>query len=149
MSNCLNYDGVNDLVDMGDRATLEGNATWTFALWLKPDTFTGARDTWLMYKQNVLQVGFLSGASRQVSVNIGGGNNNSLQGAVTNSTQLRSNEWAHVAVPYTNSTVKFYVNGLLMDTITKTYTMGSNNKSFSLSTSRAVEAGYRRKIAEK
>ncbi len=87
-----------------------------------------------MYKQNVLQWGMLSGASRQMSVNIGSGGNNSLQGAVTSSLQLNSNTWTHVAVTYTNSTVRFYVNGLLTDTRTKTYTMGSNNKAFSIST---------------
>ena len=56
-------------------------------------------------------------------------------GAATNSTQLTSNAWSYVTVTYTNSTVKFYVNGLLTDTLTKTYTMGSNNKAYSISTS--------------
>jgi len=134
-SNALDLDGVNDYVSIGDKATLEGNATWTFAGWVNPDQFFTSRDTWLFYKQNVLQWGFLSAASRQQTVNIGGGGNNSLQGAVTNSTQLSSNAWTHVTVTYTNSTVKFYVNGLLTDTLTKTYTMGSNNKAFSISTS--------------
>jgi len=134
-SNAVNLDGVNDYVSVGDKGTLEGNATWTFAGWINPDTFTSARDTWLLYKQNVLQWGLLSGASRQMSVNIGGGGNNSLQGAVTNTVQLSSNAWTHIAVTYTNSTVKFYVNGMLVDTISKTYTMGSNNKAFSISTS--------------
>jgi hypothetical protein len=80
-SNAVNLDGVNDYLAVGDKATLEGNATWTFAAWVNPDTFTSARDTWLMYKQNVLQWGLLTGASKQMSVNIGGGGNNSLQGA--------------------------------------------------------------------
>ncbi len=67
-------------------------------------------------------------------MNIGGGNNNSLQGAITSSAQLNSNTWTHVAVTYSNSTVRFYVNGSLVDTSTKIYTMGSNNKAFSIST---------------
>jgi RHS repeat-associated protein len=133
-SNAVVLDGSNDYLSVGDKATLEGNATWTFAAWINPDTFNSGRDTWLFYKQNVLQWGLLSGASRQISVNIGGGGNNSLQGAVTNSTQLSSNAWTHVAVTYTNAQVKFYVNGALVDTISKTYTMGSNNKAFTVST---------------
>ncbi len=121
-------------LNVDEKSPLEGNATWMFAGWINPDTFNSSRDTWLMYKQTVLQWGMLSGGSRQMSVNIGGGGNNSLQGAVTNSTLLNSNTWTHVAVTYSNSTVKFYVNGLLTDTISKTYAMGSNNRAFSIST---------------
>ena len=134
-SNAVNVDGSNDYINMGDKATLEGNATWTFATWINPDTFNTSRDTWLFYKQYVLQWGFLSGASRQQSVNIGDGNNTILQGATTNGVQLNASTWTHIAVTYSNSQVKFYVNGALTDTITKTYTMGSNAKAFSISTS--------------
>jgi hypothetical protein len=75
------------------------------AAWIDPDQFFSSRDTsafvrlerdrQLCYKRNVLQWEFLSGASRQLSVNIGGGDN-SLQGAVTNLVQLSSNTWTHM-----------------------------------------------------
>jgi len=51
-SNAVNLDGVNDYLSVGDKATLEGNATWTFAAWINPDTFPSGRDTYLFYKQN-------------------------------------------------------------------------------------------------
>jgi RHS repeat-associated protein len=134
-SNAVVLDGTNDYIDMGDKATLEGNATWTFAGWINPDQFFSSRDNYLMYKDKVLRWGFLSATSRQPSVDIGSGSGNpGWQGAVTSNTQINSNQWTHLAVTYTNSTVKFYVNGQLTDTTSKTYTMGSNNKAYSLST---------------
>jgi len=135
-SNAVVLDGVNDYVSIGDSATLENNATFTFAGWINADQFFSARDNYLMYKDKVLRWGFLSSTSRQPSVDIGSGSGNpGWQGASTSTTQINSNEWTHLAVTYTNSTLKFYVNGLLTDTISKTYTMGSNNKAYSISTS--------------
>jgi len=134
-SNAVVLDGVNDYVNVGDSATLENNATFTFAAWINPDQFFSSRDNYLMHKEKVLRWGFLSATSRQPTVDIGSGSGNpGWQGASTSSTQINSNEWTHLSVTYTNSTVKFYVNGLLTDSITKTYTMGSNNKAYSLST---------------
>jgi len=135
-SNAVVLDGVNDYVNVGDSATLENHAAWTFAGWINPDQFFSSRDNYLMHKEKVLRWGFLSATSRQPSVDIGSGSGNpGWQGASTSTTQINSNEWTHLAVTYTNSTVKFYVNGLLTDTLTKTYTMGSNNKAYSISTS--------------
>jgi hypothetical protein len=88
-----------------------------------------------MYKEKVLRFGFLSATSRQPSVDVGSGSGNpGWQGASTSTTQLDSNVWTHVAVTYSNSTIQFYVDGALVDTISQTYTMGSNNKAYSLST---------------
>ncbi len=49
-SNAVSLDGVNDYVNVGDKATLESNATFTFAGWINPDQFFSARDNYLMYK---------------------------------------------------------------------------------------------------
>jgi RHS repeat-associated protein len=136
-SNAINLDGSSGYINVGNKSTLQNNAAaWTFAGWVNPDTFNSTRDTYLFYKDNVLFWGFRTNTSRQVSVNIGTGNGSNPWGVdATSSAQLNAGGWSHVAVTYTNSTVKFYVNGILSDTLSKTYQMGSKNSAFTISTS--------------
>ncbi len=75
-SNALVLDGADDYVSIGDSATLENNATFTFTAWINPDQFFSSRDNYLMYKDKVLRWGFLSATSPQPTVDIGSGSGN-------------------------------------------------------------------------
>jgi RHS repeat-associated protein len=129
-------------VSVANDSTLQNNPTWTFAAWINPDAFNSSSDAYLFYKDKVLLWGFRAATSRQLTVNIGtGSGGNPWKEDTTSSAQLSSNTWTHIAVTYTNSTVKFYMNGFLSDTLTQSYSMGTGSKAFSISTSAQSFAG--------
>src|ERR1051326_2476705 len=128
----VSFDGVSDQIgSIGDHAEMEGLATFTLMAWINVDAFTGAHNAQIFGKTNDYFFGFSGSISNHVSLNVGNGS--SYQGLVTNTTVLATGVWYHVTATYTNSTVKFYVNGSLVDTITKMYTMGSNGQNFTVS----------------
>jgi len=112
-SNGLGFDGIDDGVVLNSSLLSSNTNELTYELWLKPYQLAGFtallnHDSWstgyVHFQFHGNNIGF----------DINGGNDNVFSYA------FNTNTWYHVALVYSSAagTLKFYVNGLLLDTVT-------------------------------
>ncbi len=112
-SNGLGFDGIDDGVVLNSSLLSSNTNELTYELWLKPYQLAGFsallnHDSWstgyVHFQFHGNNIGF----------DINGGNDNVFSYA------FNTNTWYHVALVYSSTagTLKFYVNGLLLDTVT-------------------------------
>lgn len=111
----LEFDGENDLVSIADAADLDLTGSFTLEAWVRPDSFSAARPV-------ISKVGFpeagaggyqLEGTSAGMPLG-----RVAVSGAVkgVEGTEALSTEeaWSHVALTSDESTLRLYVNGVLV-----------------------------------
>ena len=112
-SNGLGFDGIDDGVVLNSSLLSSNTNELTYELWLKPYQLGGFsallnHDNWstgyVHFQFHGNNIGF----------DVNGGNDNVFSYA------FNTNTWYHVALVYSSTagTLKFYVNGLLLDTVT-------------------------------
>jgi uncharacterized repeat protein (TIGR03803 family) len=106
----LSFDGNNDWVTVADHSELDVRNGVTIMAWVNPRTLSGrdaiaVKETW-----NSLAYGLYANdaAARAAGVvNISG-----EQKSIASLSQLPLNTWSHIAVSYSGTTLRFYVNGV-------------------------------------
>ncbi len=113
----LNFDGVNDEVDLGTslNSILDPINTITVEAWVRPETNTGLGAIIGNYENSVNSMQFLlrrENANYAFWTNDGGGYKRVLAGAVI------INTWTHVAGVWDGNEMRIYINGALINTLT-------------------------------
>jgi hypothetical protein len=112
----VNFDGVNDRIDLG---TLDVNGTGlTLAAWFKADTFPGpSKDPRIISKavgvdtnQHIFMLSTISSGSNvrlRARVRVGG----SAATLIASSGNLSTSQWYHAALTYDGATLRLYLDG--------------------------------------
>ena len=113
----LNFDGVDDFVDHGDIAAIDGTASLTICMWIKPETLAAAK--------GIIQKGPATGFDVRMK-NVSGDLEMRIAADFHSSTGFfTANTWVHLAIIYDGSQVadadqlKWYKDGV-QQTITFT-----------------------------
>ncbi|MFH0806479.1 MAG: LamG-like jellyroll fold domain-containing protein [Candidatus Brennerbacteria bacterium] len=110
VANCLNFDGVNDYVDVPEAtSTLDVTSILTFSAWIYPTSSSS-------YKPILAKIPVAYGSGYEfanssgnfrTTLRTGSGNCDFTNGALT------LNTWQHVASTYDGTTTRHYLNGAL------------------------------------
>ena len=119
-NNALDFDGVNDLVNVGDN--IEGLAAVTMEAWVYY-TETVANYNEIFSKEFVNSWGI--DPSDKIWFHVGDGSSWTGSG-VASTSSIPLNTWTHVAVSWDGTTVNMYINGILDHTEAHVATMGVN-----------------------
>ncbi|MHC4499339.1 MAG: LamG domain-containing protein, partial [Planctomycetota bacterium] len=116
----LSFDGVDDYVDVGDKASLEPGS-FTICAWIRPDDVSSAQQIAGKYGNEAidnhghgykLEVRSNGKASLMVDP-AGGGNSNPLE----STTVLSAGQWYFVAGTYDGLTARIYINGVVENSV--------------------------------
>lgn len=113
VSNGLGFDGIDDGVVLNSSLLSTNTNELTYELWLKSYQFSGFS---ALLNHNSWENGYVHFQfhGNNIGFDVNGGNDNVFSYA------FNTNTWYHVALVYSSTahTLKFYVNGLLLDTVT-------------------------------
>jgi hypothetical protein len=113
VQNCLDFDGVNDYVNVGNQPAFAMNTTMTIEAWIYPQGpgsgGSGGSGGMIVSKEGEYEI------TRIDNGNIGWAISNSYPGWswVQTTAFVPLNEWSHVALTYDGVEVKTYINGVL------------------------------------
>ena len=109
-TNALNFDGVNDYVNLGNYSAFTGNYTVEAWVYLTPNT----HENTILGKHNAGVIG---------SIFLGINANNKVYAhrevspwAITTTDAIPDNIWTHVAMTYDGTNLRVYINGNLVGT---------------------------------
>jgi uncharacterized repeat protein (TIGR03803 family) len=104
----LSFDGVRDWVSVGDHSDLDVRNGVTMMAWVNPRELSGSNTILMKETRNSLAYALSAtdSASHGV-VNISGD-----QKSVSSLGALAPNTWTHIAVTYSGTNLRFYVNGV-------------------------------------
>lgn len=130
--NTLNFDGTNDVVDLGGQ--LINASSLTVEAWVNGSSFTNSgrfnRIVALNYDTYTSDNPFalFVNASGQIGYVFGTGDaNNDAQVPLSFSPTLSTNTWYHVALTFNGSIKSLYVDGILQGTVTNSGTFTNIN----------------------
>jgi hypothetical protein len=114
----LDFDGVNDYVEISDDASLNPRNAMTIEAWIYPTAFaTNVWENSILCKHNWAagNKGYVlrCGANGKLSFIISARSSGSWVEAVSSSAVLELNKWFHVAGVFDGDSVKIYVNGVM------------------------------------
>ncbi|MCB9246678.1 MAG: LamG domain-containing protein [Flavobacteriales bacterium] len=114
----LDFDGVNDYVEIKDHSSLNPRISMTVEAWIYPTAFaTNVWENSILCKHNWASgnKGYVlrCGDGGRVSFNICSRSSGSWVEAQSSSSVLDLNKWYHVAGVFDGDSVKVYVNGIL------------------------------------
>ncbi|MCK4883621.1 MAG: DUF2341 domain-containing protein, partial [Candidatus Diapherotrites archaeon] len=117
--NSLQFDGLNDYVNMGDLSNVDGIASSTFEMWINPTTVGVYNPILTKYASNTGAGGFqiIFGADNKIMFFMSNTSDNRLV-ATTSLPVVLANEWQHVSVIFDGSKpdyldkMKIYFNGI-------------------------------------
>jgi hypothetical protein len=115
----LAFDGVNDKVVVPDSNSLDLTTKLTLEAWVYPTGAMSSWDTILMKEQppsNLLYVLYANGDSNVPNGWLWLGSEQGILGTST----LPLNTWSHLALTYDGATLRFYVNGQLVQSRAQT-----------------------------
>ena len=129
VNKAYNFDGVNDWIEISDNNLLDLNNELTLSAWINTNSIfitqriidkstTGISDSWC-FDLGVMGVGDLRLIAAGTVFNQ----------AMSQAYIVESNIWTHVLTTYNGTTVKFYVNGVMVYSISQTGSTPSNNNS--------------------
>jgi hypothetical protein len=120
-TNALNFDGVNDYVNLGNYSTFTGNYSVEAWVYLKPNTHN-----------NIILGKFNGGVAGSIYLAIGADNKINAQREVVpysllSNNAIPDNKWTHVAMTFDGTNLRIYINGSL-DISAIRGAIGSNNE---------------------
>jgi hypothetical protein len=116
--NALRFDGVNDWVTVADSAALDLSSAMTIEAWVNPSVVAGWQT--VLLKEGTGNMAYELYSNNDVNrpaVYFTGGN-----GAIrtaTGTAKLAPNTWTHVATTYDGTSMRVYVNGVLVRTVAR------------------------------
>ena len=142
VSQAFSFDGVNDLVDVPDAATLHLQ-TFTIDAWVNPTDLT--QDRAILIKAalgtggNDFAYGLrvLSGGQAEGRITDAAG----AFASVVSTSALSTNLFQHIALTYDGTALKLYVNGVLNGTTATTLTPVVNARPVTIGAWQSVSAG--------
>ncbi|MBI5872042.1 LamG domain-containing protein, partial [archaeon] len=109
---CLSFDGSNDYVDVGNKASLDLTTALTITAWVKLNTITPAVQT---ITDKNYESDTKTGYSLRIADNTGlylyMGNGTTI-GTVSNGRVVTTGSWYHLAVTFSSGTATIYSNGV-------------------------------------
>jgi gliding motility-associated-like protein len=135
-NNLLDFDGIDDFVEIADANELDVTTAFTLEAWVYPTTtITGQV---IIGKINDTNLGNAADLAYALRFNSGGfraeiGNGTTTQNVTSSNYQL--NKWQHVAIVYdgaTSGNLSLYINGVLQGTTLATGWSSIQNNSASL-----------------
>ena len=129
--NAISFDGTNDQVDCGNDTSVQITGTAiTLEAWIYPTSWkTNIWQGNIINKEALSGGGYMlrCGAGGKLNFNIGSGPGWNEISSSTNILTL--NTWQHVAGTYDGSFLRIYLNGVLVDSLTKTITMANSTSA--------------------
>jgi hypothetical protein len=119
----LSFDGTSSMITVNDSASLDLTNGMTLEAWVKPSSLTGWRT--ILYKENP-GVGLswsLYASDSNAPPAVYSATDGNLWRHVTGTAMLTLNAWTHVAGTYNGSTLKIYVNGVMVKSVAATGNM--------------------------
>lgn len=132
--NALSFDGVNDYVDAGNASSVQLTGTAiTIEAWIYPTAWrTNIWEGNIINKEDDSNnSGYMlrCGNNGRLNFNLGSGSWNELTSAPS---VLTLNTWQHVAGTYDGSKMRIYVNGVPVDSLSRTLTISNTGSSQNL-----------------
>lgn len=115
----LNFDGVNDYVDIGDKSSMEGLSEISVSAWIKTNQITAdgeivtkgaaGQAVWLLFQNDI---GSVSGRTNMFTFAVGNGSTLTRIEGATGIAKVE--QWTHVVGVWKQSpeTINLYVNGV-------------------------------------
>jgi hypothetical protein len=127
--NAYNFDGINDWIEISDNSSLDLNFELTLSAWINTNSISvtqriidkstvGQADSWC-FDLGVMGVGDLRLIVAGSVINQ----------AMSQANIIENNIWTHVLTTYNGTSVKFYVNGIMVYSISQIGSTPSNNNS--------------------
>jgi chitodextrinase len=127
--NALSFNGSTSRVTVADSASLHLSGAMTLEAWVKPNVTTNSwRD--VIYKGNDNY--YLMAATTSSSRPAGGGTFGGANGNVFGAAALPVGSWAHIAVTYDGSALRFFLNGSQAGSTVKTGAISSSTNPLSI-----------------
>jgi hypothetical protein len=131
--NALDFDGSDDGVNCGTASVLDvGGTAFSLEAWINASSWNTSafQGTIAIKENNTINGGFMfrAGASGVINFAIGAGTN-SAWSELTTSSVLNTGTWYHVAATYDGSKMKVYLDGLLIDSLSSTITVGGSSST--------------------
>jgi len=132
--NALSFDGIDDKVDLGTAASLNlAGTTLTIEAWIYPTSWrTNVWEGGIVVKEQNIQAGYMfrAGQSGRLNFAFGSGGAGANWKELTSAANALSlNVWQHVAATYDGSKVRLYKNGVRIDSMAYTGSVGINSNS--------------------
>ncbi len=128
--NALSFDGVDDAVDCGNNTLLQITGTAiTLEAWIYPTAWTNEvwRGNIIVKEQNSTNEGFMLRAGDNGKLNFAIGGTGPWTELTTVANTLTLNTWQHVAGTYDGDKMRLYVDGIPVDSLSTTVSIGNAN----------------------
>ena len=113
--NTLNFDGIDDRINLGNPSELQITGDLTIQMWLKPTNFSQRRNP--IHKAYGGEFSVTQETDGKISFYYGtnGGNGSPYQSGIRSNTALLLNGWNHISIvrDFNNDKAKIYINGVL------------------------------------
>ena len=127
--NCLDFDGVNDFVQIPNNTAFNPGKYFTVEAWINADSWATnpwqntivSKDQWSSISEGWV---IRCGGGGRLSFNLALNNNGNWYEIVTGSL-MSTNKWYHVAGTYDGTTMRLYLNGKQVGTLNITGTITS------------------------
>lgn len=126
--NGLNFDGINDRVNIADGNYLDFTNNFTVAAWVYPRANTGWRTVVLKERSGGLCYALYASDDNgkpNAYINIGG-----ADVGVAGPNSLPINQWSHLAFTYGGGSFKLYINGVLVRTLSVSGNVTTSSSAF-------------------
>ena len=128
--NSLHFDGANDALNCGTASVLNVGGTafsleaWIYADNWKTNVFEGSI---VLKEENTTNGGFMLRAGNSGVINFGiGAGNNGAWTEMNTAAILNAATWYHLAATYDGSKMRMYVDGLIVDSLNATISVGGS-----------------------
>ena len=121
---CLNFDGVDDYISYGSNVTMDLTQGYTASAWAKYDTITGSRGVMRRYASSdagwfILGYRNTATAANIIYCFIVYTDTSNTTKTMTAPVTLKENNWYYLVLTVgSNGVSKFYVNGVVVSTLT-------------------------------
>ena len=144
-SNGLNFDGVDDYLNVGDQSSLEGMNNLSVSLWVHFNSLPSDKSYSLLGKEGVYR--FVVSDNGTVDFVLGTDNNSWYSSGTIASSEaggVTTSGWYHLVGVYDGSRVKLYINGKLLSvsSLTISGALVTNTTAFTIANQMAANTAF-------